>query len=431
MKYLRQVIFELRHQKLMSWLSIIGTSIAIFLVMSDFMIYNMDNVSVAPESRRPRIVYGFGSDFTSPFGGYSGFLSYDLAREIYDGLEGVESVAYSGGPAEQSNVSLKNKMPELFPLKVVDENYWEIYDYTFLEGSPFTKEEVESGVKNVILSKSVAEQLFGKQSSYIGKEIIVKNKPWVITGIIKDVNPLLNASYAGVFIPHIAAGYLEEKWSSFGLGSYVPALLLKEGVSVDYVRQQIKNRYGKYNERRKLENIELIYHNQPYTLQESLQARTNMSPDLSDKYRMRIIGYLILLIIPAINLSSMTRSRMSQRVSEIGLRRAFGCTRMRIIFDLLAENLVLTLIGGVIGLLFCIIFILGFSNYYIAYGGLLPTSLEILSSRPSFEMLFSWKAFGIILVFCFILNILSAGVPATKAALINPAEALNGQNAHK
>ncbi|MDE5843334.1 MAG: ABC transporter permease, partial [Muribaculaceae bacterium] len=396
MNYLRQVLFDLRHQKLMTWLSIIGTAIAIFLIMSDFMINNMDNVSVVPESKRARIVYGFGVHITLPNGSGSSYLSYDLAKELYEGLDGVELVTFSGGVPSQCNVTIRNNVPESFPLKVVDENYWKIYDYTFEEGGPFAKEEVEAGAKNAILSKSVAEKLFGKQDSYLGKEINLQNQLWIVTGIVKDVNPILDITYAGVFIPHVSAGYTNaDNWIQY-FGSYVPALLLKEGVSVEHIRKQVKNRYDKFNSRHKSENLQLVYHQQPWNLEEYHEGVTNLTPSLAEKHRLRIIAYFILLLIPAINLSSMTRSRMQQRVSQIGLCRAFGCTRMRIIFDLLTENLILTLIGGIIGLIFCVVFIIVFSNYFIAYGGWMPNSLEILSSRPTFTMLFSWKAFGAI-----------------------------------
>ncbi len=58
MKYLNQILFEMRKQPLMTWLSIIGTSIAIFLIMCDFMINNIASVNVTPETRRDRILYG-------------------------------------------------------------------------------------------------------------------------------------------------------------------------------------------------------------------------------------------------------------------------------------------------------------------------------------------------------------------------------------
>ena len=50
----------------------------------------------------------------------------------------------------------------------------------------------------------------------------------------------------------------------------------------------------------------------------------NLEPDLKAARRERVIIFIILLLVPAINLSSMTQSRLRQRVAEIGVRRAFG-----------------------------------------------------------------------------------------------------------
>lgn len=53
----------------------------------------------------------------------------------------------------------------------------------------------------------------------------------------------------------------------------------------------------------------------------------NEQPDMAGYFRQQVIIFLILLLVPAINLSSMTHSRLRQRVAEIGVRRSFGATR--------------------------------------------------------------------------------------------------------
>lgn len=438
MNYIRQVFFEIRHQPLMSWLSIAGTSIAIFLIMSDFMISNIYSVNVAPESRRSRIYYGYGGDLYSGFikgkgvgNTSSGDLSLELARELYSDLDGVEKVSFSSSENMTYNISVKGGIPENREVKNIDENFWQIYDYTFIEGVPFSKEEVDAGVQNVILTEKMAEHYFGKEDSYLGKEIFIANRPYIVTGIVKNMNPLMNNTFADAFITHVAAKMPDRTWATY-LGDYQAILLLKNGIDERKVKQQVENRYKAFNTRHKQDDLELVHHNQPWTNEEKASgAGTNTTPDLTYKHRSRLIGYAILLLIPAINLSSMTRSRMRQRVSEIGLRRAFGCTRGRIMFDLLSENFVISLIGGLIGLGLSLIFIVSFSNYFISYSTWLVRSLAETMTRPSFGMLFSWKTFGAVLLFCFLLNILSAGIPAMKAAFTNPAEAISGHNIHK
>jgi len=58
----------------------------------------------------------------------------------------------------------------------------------------------------------------------------------------------------------------------------------------------------------------------------------------------------ILLLVPAVNLSGMTLSRMRRRMAEIGVRKAFGATGGELMRQVFFENLVLTLLAGVVGL---------------------------------------------------------------------------------
>ena len=59
----------------------------------------------------------------------------------------------------------------------------------------------------------------------------------------------------------------------------------------------------------------------------------------------------LLLLIPSINLTGMTASRMKKRMEELGIRKAFGAQNRTLLLQILYENLLLTLLGGLIGLL--------------------------------------------------------------------------------
>lgn len=133
---------------------------------------------------------------------------------------------------------------------------------------------------------------------------------------------------------------------------------------------------------------------------------------------------LFFLIIPAINLSSMTQSRLRQRVAETGVRRSFGSTRGNIMWQVLAENLVLTCIAGLVGLLFCVLFALAFGSTLFS-----ASTLMLLNEAPTVDvmMLMHTSTFGYALLFCLILNLLSAGIPAWKASRVSITDALSNQ----
>ena len=131
--------------------------------------------------------------------------------------------------------------------------------------------------------------------------------------------------------------------------------------------------------------------------------------------------YVVLILLPAINLSSMTRSRLRHRVSEIGVRRAFGARKSSIIMQMLGENFIITLAGGVIGLLLSFLFMMMLYNVFFyakSASGIVSDVARALG------MLFTWKSFLLALVFCFVLNLFSAFVPSWRASRTVPAQAI-------
>lgn len=59
------------------------------------------------------------------------------------------------------------------------------------------------------------------------------------------------------------------------------------------------------------------------------------APDLASELRMYLYMLLALLFIPAMNLSGMMSSRMDERLSELGVRKTYGATNMRLIGQVL------------------------------------------------------------------------------------------------
>ena len=116
-------------------------------------------------------------------------------------------------------------------------------------------------------------------------------------------------------------------------------------------------------------------------------------------------------------------------MSEIGVRRAFGCTRIKILGDIIAENFIISVLGGVIGLLLSIAFAFLFTDLFLQGAGTSYWGVfEPGGQRLTLSMFFRWNVFGWTLLFCFILNLLSSGVPAYRASRMNPAVAIGGIN---
>ena len=113
---------------------------------------------------------------------------------------------------------------------------------------------------------------------------------------------------------------------------------------------------------------------------------------------------------------------MQQRISELGVRKAFGATRGVLIRQILNENLVLTLIGGAVGLVFSYLAVYGMRTWLFTNNQNVGTSGEF---SLNMEALFSPWVFLLAFVFCVVINLLSAALPAWIAARRTIVDSLN------
>lgn len=420
--YIKQIWFELRHQPMVTVTSVLGTALSIFLVMAVFMVSSLDSTPVAPENNRPRMLTGMYIHVKTEHGESSGSFSYDVAQKLYGNLKGIELTSFANGWGDNVDASVNEGDCTGLPEKKVDDVFWKIFDFTFIDGKPFDKATVESGEKKAILSESAAIKLFGTASA-TGKELKLNHIPYIVQGVVKDTSPLLTQSYASVYTPFSREND-NQLWID-GLGGDTKVyMLMEEGASYEEIRDQVVSRYATLNASLEKENKELVYHGAPYTSDTvGADFGSNTDPDTETPRRYRYGTYFILLLLPAINLSSLTRSRLRRRVSEIGVRRAYGASKRVIMTQFLGENLLLTLAGGAIGFILCVVFIVLFSNLFISYGWNVAES-----ATPSIDMLLNFKTFGMALLMCLVLNLLSTGMPAWSASRVNPAEAISGKN---
>lgn len=413
---LKQIIGEMRQQPLIGTVTLAGTALAIFLIMMVVMMQEVKVAPIAPESNRDRFLHA--RFFHSENGG-SGTMSYSLGKRLYGGLEHTDTTTYYTYFTYTVPVGVHGKNPVRVDMRRVDAAYWRVFDFTFLHGSPLSAEDVTNHTNNAIITQSLARRLFGSDD-VVGREFSLNNFSRMnVKGVVKDVPTITSSAYSQVWLP--LAKYHTEGDDDF-YGSIHATILADSRDDFPSIKEEVKRRMEVLNSELKSQGIRMADHDAPYP-QEVLSAMrwSNVSPDYEGEQRQRTLVYVILLLIPAINLSSMTQSRMRRRVSEIGVRRAFGCTRGGIIRTLLTENLIVTIAGGVLGFLFSVLFA------WIAADTLFAnTSFDTTSTGLTPGMLISGSVFLRAMGFCFLLNLLSASIPAWRAARLNPVEAIGG-----
>lgn len=417
-----QVLYEMKHQPVIGIVTVIGTALAIFLIMIVVMMHLVTIVPFSPEGNRDRTLYGkymHIADIEGD-GSSSASMTYNIAKRLFGNLESAECVSYFTETVT-TDVSVVGSTPSIRFEKNVDSDFWKIFDYEFIHGRPFSEEEFEAGMHVAIVAESVAREMYGT-SDVCGREILVTQIPYKIVGVVKDASPLATAAFSDVFLLISANDGLNSNWSSEYFGPYQCAILAGSSSDFPKIREEIQVRKNIFNNELAKDNKRYVDHGSPFMQEDANNMQfSNGDPDASAKTR-RYVIYVILLIVPAINLSSMTQSRLRRKMAEIGVRRAYGCTRWRIIKDVLVENFIVTLAGAFLGLILCLFF--GFF-----YSDMVFTELAASkNANISLSMLFNWQVFATALLFCFILNILSSGIPAWRASRVDPVTAINSRN---
>ena len=126
--------------------------------------------------------------------------------------------------------------------------------------------------------------------------------------------------------------------------------------------------------------------------------------------------FLLLLLVPAVSLSGMADSRMERRLGELGVRRAFGAPKGALIGQVLMENFLYTLLGGLVGLLFSFLLVTFASSWVFKIGN---------GFSDAMGMLFNPWVFLIALCVCSLLNLMSALWPAWRASRRPIVDSLN------
>lgn len=134
------------------------------------------------------------------------------------------------------------------------------------------------------------------------------------------------------------------------------------------------------------------------------------------------VALFIILLVPSLNLCGLSNSRMQQRITELGVRKAFGGTKSVLVRQILNENLMLTLLGGVVGLLFSYLAVYAMRMWLFTNNQNVGTSGEF---SLNMEALFSPWVFLLAFVFCVVINLLSAALPAWIAARRTIVDSLN------
>lgn len=410
---MKQILTLIRQNPFFSVVSIIGTAVSIAFVMVVYMVYDIQTANIRPEIHRDRMVYssyGYYYHRADHSDSNTG-MSYRAAHAVFDGLPGAETVAYQGpgyvlycGPSPAQGMRRT--------VRRVDLNYWRVYDIPLVAGRLFSQEEMDACRDVVVIGERLAREAFGSAEEAVGKNYFVNFRPKRIVGVTQDVSSLFTFAYGELWMPYSTQPI---RTDAEGLrGGFDVVALAKPGVSTVELKEQIEHSLARFNEtltEYKLELPDLS----TYTERQFFRSDT-----LSPAVTCIILG-LILLIVPAINVSGLISSQMSRRVAELAVRKAYGARRSTLMMQLLCENLVLALAGALLGFVLSCLLLWWSKEWMLGYGA--PgANFEVsilLFLRP--------VVFVVVLAVCLLFNLLSVFIPAWNVTHKPIAEVLGGE----
>lgn len=421
--YFRLAIASLRQEPVVSAVSIAGTALAIFLIMVMVMMEDVKVAPFAPEEGRSRWLinrymsvtnksWREGTSSNGPVGERS-------VSAVFRKMEVPEAVTAFICQNERAMLKTPGGPSIVAEVKGTDGPYWDVMNFTFLSGSPYTTPDYDSKQHKAVINKNIARRLFDTDSP-VGRQFSINRVPYTVCGVVEPVSPLGQDSYAQVWVPSSTTNYYSG-WCDEIMGTYSVIILAKDPSDFPAIRQEYADLHAKYADELAVDGWTVIHRDRPYTqLVDAHSMSANLEPDINAYYKRMAVTFAILLLVPAINLSSMTSSRLSRRREEIGVRRSFGATRTNIAMGLLVENFIVTLIAGVIAFIITTIFMRLAAPVLLA-----PNFADTLEEvHLDFSLIFSWTTFGVAFALCFLLNLISSGAPALHAARQNIVNAL-------
>jgi putative ABC transport system permease protein len=387
--------------------SLFGISFTLVVLMVAVALLDHVFAPMAPEVRQDRTLGIFRARFIGPNAQWNSAAGYRLLDRYARDLPGVERLGIVSVPAEVHSYTGGRRVESF--LRRADADYWRILDFQFVEGGPFTDQDVAGGSAVAVINAATRERFFGNASA-LGRSITADGQSFRVIGVVANVPATRPVASGDIYVPLTTAktaAYRQEL-----LGDFFGLLLARSSSEFPAIRAEFESR---------LESVEMPdreydrFEAPAETYFESVAHQFSSRDDVRGRPErlwaaMALVGFLFLLL-PTVNLVNLNVSRIMERASEIGVRKSFGASSWTLVGQFVVENVCLTLVGGLIGFVLS-----GLVLYAISAAELIPYAHLRLNLRVFLYGVALSVLFGLI-----------AGVyPAWRMSRLHPVAALRG-----
>ena len=423
--YFRESWHNLLADKTYGLVYILAVAFSMAMVMTYLTVQAVRMDNSYPEMHRDRMLSIPSMTFSAGQSVRDRGVNKDFMQRFLSGpIPGLE--AWTAVKTDNFIVSTTSGESVNMAVEFIDSGFRTIFPLDVIDGAWLSEDAADRAVPEVLISESAAVLLLGRKD-VVGETVFFDSREFRICGVVRDVPMTATYAFAQIWAPDIETFFERLVAPALGgmQGSYEIVLLAGSRRDFDRVRQEIEDRVERYN-RSGGDDWKMTFTNGIPSQKERIFMLGSASA-----YRWIGLGVVLLvLLVPVLNLSGMTGSGMEARMAEFEVRKSFGAWRGAIVRQVTAENLLLTLIGGVLGLLlsYLLLYLLQDQLY-----DLLPLNgvadIRGIAEAPAFAFrdFFRLRLYLLLFVLVAALNLLSAMAPALKVLHRPITESLNSQ----